>query len=646
MRKARAIAAIDVGGTFTDAVLLHDGRLHACKIPSTPDDPARAVAQALQRLGSAELLVHGTTVATNALLERKLARVALLTTRGFRDVPAIGRQNRSPADLYALVPAARDPLLPRELRLEVAERMGPDGTVEQTLSHAEVARAVAAVKKLQVQAVAVCLLHSYANPAHEKLLGNALRKTGLAVTLSCELAPEFREYERMMVTAANAALLPRLRDYMGGLQQRVQPTRVVIMHSAGGWLPAELAAAEPVRLALSGPAGGIAGVRNALDQEGIETGVAFDVGGTSTDVALVTRQPRLRALTEIAGLPLRTPSLDIHTIGAGGGSLAWLDAAGALQVGPHSAGARPGPACYGHGGEQPTLTDALVVLGRLPVSLKLGGTLALDHAPAERAVARVAAGREPPRSTATAIVRVALAGIERALRKVSVERGISPINLPLVPFGGAGGLLACELAELLGTGTVLVPRHPGLLCAVGMLHTPASRDLAKTLLLPEGPEALGRATRTAKELEDRAVAELRACGQAGPFKTIAGVDVRYAGQSFELNVPLKATWRRLFDAAHKREFGEAHAGRAAEIVNVRVRVTVPRRDVAVGFAPPKGKPAPLEHSGGAAVYERDTLPAGFKLHGPAVVTELSSCLWLARGWTLQVQKSGALLLRR
>lgn len=642
-RREHTIAAIDVGGTFTDAVLVRDGIVSRCKVPSTPDDPGRAVADALARLGGADLLVHGTTVATNALLERKLARVALVTTQGFRDVLAIGRQNRDPADLYALNPRQRDPLVPRELRVECRERIGPQGQVELPLTKAEIARVVQQVRKAAPEAIAICLLHSYANPKHERALGKALGRLGVPVTLSFELAPEFREYERSLVTAANAALMPRVGAYCRGLGAKLGGTRLVLMHSAGGWLPAEIAAREPVKLALSGPAGGIAGVRAALDLEGIESGVAFDVGGTSTDVSLVGPQARLRGVTEISGWPLRTPSLDIHTIGAGGGSIARFDGAGALQVGPQSAGAWPGPACYGRGGTQPTLTDALVVLGRLPAQLKLGGELALSADLARRAVASLGA----PDRTARGVMRVALAGIERALRRVSVERGHSVADTPLVPFGGAGGLIACDLAELIGTDTVLVPRDPGLLCAIGMLYTPASRDLSRTVLLGQSASALAQARSVARELESRAVGELHDCGLKGPFAAQASLDVRYQGQSFELNVPLHPDWKKQFDAEHARQFHFDHAEAAAEIVNVRVRVAPTHSPPAVTLKSPPGNPRPwCRSASGEPVYARDDLPVGLSLQGPAIITELSSCLYLKSGWQLRVSQSGQLLVTR
>lgn len=640
-QREQVIAAIDVGGTFTDAVAVRDGKVVTCKVPSTPHDPGIAVGEALKRLGGADLLVHGTTVATNALLTGKLGRVALITTRGFRDVLAIGRQNRDPRELYALEPAQRDPIVPRELRFEVAERMGPRGEVELALSEDEIAMAVGEVLAAGVQACAVCLLHSYANADHERLLGDRLRLAGVPFVLSSELAPEFREYERSLVTAANAGLLPLMRDYIAGLCARVAPARVVLMHSAGGWLPAQLAANEPVKLALSGPAGGIAGVRQALDAHGLASAVAFDVGGTSTDVTLVGETPALRPVTEVAGLPLRTPSLDIHTIGAGGGSIAWLDAGGALQVGPQSAGADPGPACYSKGGKRATLTDALLVLGRIPRDLKLGGEMPLQFSPAEAALAALGIGTA--KEAAEAVLRVALAGIERALRRVTVERGVRADSLPLVPFGGAGGLLACDLAELLGIRTVLVPRHPGLLCALGMLFTPASRDLSRTLLLPEGDATLQAATSAAQELVSRATAELANCGLKGPFETAVSVDARYVGQSFELSVALKRDWRKRFEQAHVREFGFAREAEPVEIVNVRVRVSARNKPPNLPVPAARGALKPVGSSGRAPVYDRETLKAGAAIKGPAVITELSACLYVNAGWTARVTRQGQLV---
>ena len=473
-----------------------------------------------------------------------------------------------------------------------------------------------------------------------------LKALGVPVVLSSDLAPEFREYERSLVTAANAGLVPKLRSYIKRLEESVAPTRVVLMHSAGGWLPASIAAEEPVKLALSGPAGGIAGVRATLDAESFEQGVAFDIGGTSTDVSLVGNEAKLRPETPIAGLPLRTPSLDIHTIGAGGGSVAWLDAGGALHVGPESAGAMPGPACYDRGGKRPTLTDALVVLGRLPHDIKLGGEMPIRAELARTAMKAVESSGQP-RRIADAIVRVALAGIERALRRVTVERGHHLSGMALVPFGGAGGLLACDLAEFTGMDQILIPREPGLLCALGMLHTPASRDLSRTFLMQESETAFDAVMTAADELISRGESELRDCGLTGKLRSSATLDVRYVGQSFELNVPLNKSWKRAFIKAHEKQFHFDRGDAPAEIVNVRIRVEANQRAPKIPLSLPKAKARPISKAeGGEPVYERSGLPVGASLRGPAIITELSTCVYLKKGWTLKVTESGQLLLNR
>ncbi|MCF6227770.1 MAG: hydantoinase/oxoprolinase family protein [Planctomycetes bacterium] len=637
------IAAIDVGGTFTDACLLKNGQVLTCKVPSTPDDPSIAVINALQKLGGADTLIHGTTVATNALLEGKLARTAIICTKGLKDVLAIGRQNRAAEDLYSLQPSQRNPLIPAELRLEVAERIGPDGEIELKLTRQELERVTAEIAELKPEAIAVCLLHSYANDKHERMLGKALRKLKLPVVLSSELAPEFREYERSLVTAANAGLIPLLQRYIHRIEHAIKPTSLLLMQSAGGWLPAKIAAQEPVKLALSGPAGGIAGVRQALDLDDFDEGVAFDIGGTSTDVSLIRKHAHVRAETPIAGLPLRTPSLDIHTIGAGGGSIAWLDAGGALRVGPQSAGANPGPACYGHGGEQPTLTDALVQLGRLPADLKLGGEITLQPKEAAKVLKKI---DKNPTKAAKAVLQVALAGIERALRKVTVERGLSTHDKPLVPFGGAGGLLACDLAELMGMKTVLIPHSPGLLCALGMLHTPASRDLSHTVLLAGNGDGYNVALDVSRQLAEQAEFDLRDGGVKGRFKTARSIDVRYEGQSFDLNVPLTKHWRKNFEEAHNRVYEtESRDDAECEIVAVRVRVeSGTRAEKALSWKSPDKKGKPVSISNGVSVYERESLRAGQKIEGPAIVTELSTCVFVKNNWVLIVAASGQLVL--
>lgn len=639
------IAAIDVGGTFTDACLIKNGQVLTCKVPSTPDDPSLAVIDALTKLGGADILIHGTTVATNALLEGKLARTAIICTKGFKDVLAIGRQNRAPKDLYSIQPSQRNPLIPAELRLEVAERIGPDGDIEIKLTHQELVKITEEVARLKLDAVAICLLHSYANDKHECAVGRALRKLKLPVVLSSDLAPEFREYERSLVTAANAGLMPLMQRYIQRLELAIRPTALLLMHSAGGWLPASIAATEPIRLALSGPAGGITGVRNALDIEGFDDGVAFDIGGTSTDVSLVRKQAHIRAETPIAGLPLRTPSLDIHTIGAGGGSIACFSSGGALQVGPESAGANPGPACYGHGGTRPTLTDALLQLGRLPSEIRLGGEMVLQPKESSKVLRGI---DKNPTKAAKAVLQVALAGIERALRKVTVECGMAVDDMPLVPFGGAGGLLACDLAELLGMNTILVPYSPGLLCALGMLSTQASRDVSYTVLLPGSDEGYEIAVDVSRQLSEQAEGELRDGGVTGRFKMTRTIDVRYEGQSFDLNIPMSKNWRKAFESAHDRVYKTGYRTTAdCEIVAVRVHVEAGSR---IGRTPvwksPSSKGKPVSGANVTPVYERKTLKARQVIQGPAIVTELSTCVYVKIGWAATISETGQILLQQ
>ncbi len=631
---------MDTGGTFTDACLLTGQDIQTVKVLSTPDDPSRAVAECVDALGGADLVIHGTTVATNALLEDRLGKTVHITTKGFRDVLATGRQQRHPDDLYSMAPRQRNELIPRQRRLEINERIGPNGEIEHALTDREIQRIIKTVKRQRPESVSVCLLHSYANGDHERRLGNALISAGFQVTLSCDLAPEFREYERSLVTAANAALVPVVSPYIEKLRARLGDVRVVLMHSSAGWLPPDIAAREPIRLALSGPAGGVVGAQSVLRTSGIERGLAFDVGGTSTDISVVTTETRLRSVTEVAGLPLRTPSLEIETIGAGGGSIASFDSLGGLNVGPRSAGATPGPACYDKGGKHATLTDALVVLGRIPATLRLGGRMAVRKDLAETALRRLSK-TYTPYATAKAVLQVALANIERAIRRVTIQRGLDVSSMALVPFGGAGGVLACDLAELLGMATVLVPRHPGLLSAAGMLAAPASRDLSRTVLgVADDDDVL---MNVAESLVQSGENELRDSGVTGRMKVRQSLDVRYRGQSFELNVPLRRGWQGLFHREHDREFGYSNDTDSVEVVNVRVRVEAPisqRRTKSETL----GRSKSVEISSGE--IERDDIPVGATVRGASIVTEMSSCLYVGKGWSATMEPSGSLLLKR
>ena len=592
----------DTGGTFTDLVA-DDGRV--LKVLSTPDDPGRAVREGLEELAAGErpeLLAHGTTVATNALLERRGATVALVTNVGFADVIEIARQDRP--SLYD--PSARrpEPLVPRSLRLEVGGRLDASGAELEPVDSG----AVPDVPE-GVEAVAVCLLHADLDSGHERAVAEVLAGRGLDVTRSSEVAPEFREYERTVTTVVNAYLRPRCRRYLRGLDGLAE--EVLVMTSAGGLVGVDEAADLPVTLLLSGPAGGVSAAAAAAAAAGHPDAVTFDMGGTSTDVCLVLDGvPEPAAARTAAGFPIRLPALDIHTIGAGGGSIAGIDAGGALRVGPESAGADPGPACYGRGGERPTVTDADLVLGRIPAEAALPGLDRLDRQAAARALeaARVEAGD---------VVAVVDAAMERAVRVVSVERGVDPSRLALVAFGGAGPLHACAVADALGMPAVVVPPRAGVLSAVGLLCSPRQRDLVRSWPEPGDHEGLDQAR---AELAGRARAAVGA-GDRAEVEVTFSLDCRYAGQSHELTV------ERVEDFAeeHRRRNGYARPGAPVEVVAVRARARLP---------------APL------AVSDLGPVPDRGPASGPCVLAEPDCTVWVPEGWKAEVSPEGSWVLTR
>ena len=610
---------VDVGGTFTDLVAVVDGEIRTAKVPTVPGDEGAGVAAALAASGIApgavEVLAHGTTVATNALLERRGARTALVTTEGFRDVIEIGRQNRP--SLYDLAESRPPPLVPRELRFTVRERVGPDGVLVE-LEEAGVDAVVAAVAAAGVEAVAVCLLFSFLHPEHERRIGEALRAAlpGVRVSLSSELLPEFREYERCSTTVANAYLAPALAAYL----ERLEP-QPLVMQSSGGVVEAVAAAGRPAACVLSGPAAGVVGAAFVAGAGGDRDLLTFDMGGTSTDVASVLGgEVQVTADAAVAGVPIRFPMVDVHTIGAGGGSIAWLDDGGALRVGPQSAGARPGPACYGRGGERPTVTDANLVLGYLGDGVVLGGEVRLDRGLAERALASL--GLEPL-DAALGVVRVVDAGMTRALRVVSVERGIDPRELTLVAFGGAGPLHACSLAEELGIGRVVVPRASGVLSALGL----AAADL-RCDYVGAGFD----------DLEQRAGHEL----PGAELRRL--VDARYRGQSHELTVDADG-WERGLADAHERRYGFRLDGEpelvARRLVATRARPR-PELRASRSVAEPGRRRAYLD--GGWA--EVPVHGPGAAVAGPAIV-ELPEATCLVRpGWAGEPDAAGSLVLER
>ena len=553
---------VDAGGTFTDFVVLRDdGAMEAFKLRSNPRSPATVILDGLERAagGRRADVVHGSTVATNALLERKGARTAFVTTAGFEDLLEIGRQNR--AELYNLTPAPRRLLVERGLCFGVRERAHFDGTVALRPSAAALKRLASTLRRSGVQAVAICFLHSYRNPANERAVLAALKKLDAYVCASHEIIPEFREYERSSTTFVNAYVGPLMEKYLAALASSplARKYRIAIMQSSGGFLSAREASKHAVRTVLSGPAGGVVGALESARHSGYHRILGFDMGGTSTDVSLADGAPRATTEAVIDGLPIRVPMLDIHTVGAGGGSIARVDAGGLLRVGPESAGADPGPACYGTGMDA-TVTDAHVVLGRIRSAQLLGGAMTIDESRAATAVAKIARRLQAtPVAAAEGILRVANANMERAIRAVSVERGHDPQDFALVAFGGSGGLHACEIAGELGSRTVIVPQHAGALSALGMLMADAVRDYAASALGERDPKKLF------ERLERRARRESRT---AEMERTM---DLRYLGQSYELNVPALPDPIRNFHEEHKRIYGYATPERAVEIVTIRVR---------------------------------------------------------------------------
>jgi N-methylhydantoinase A len=627
--------AIDTGGTFTDCVYREAGAVKLLKILSTPDHPGNAVLQAVRVIAPARAaeVRHGTTVGTNTMLERKGARIAFVTTAGFEDTIAIGRQARmSLYDWFATPPPC---IVPPALRFGVRERTSAEGVVLESPATAELDALCETIRASGAEAVALSLLFSFANPQNEIVVADWLKKLGLPLSVSHLILPEFREYERGSTVAVNAYLEPKVSRYLSaietGLREASPDSRFDVMQSSGGTIAARVAAQQPVRTVLSGPAGGVMGAYRVARLAGFDKIIAFDMGGTSTDVALVDGEaggPRATNESVVSGMPIAVPMLDIHTVGAGGGSLAWFDDAGILHVGPQSAGADPGPICYGRG-IQATVSDANLVLGRLHPDHFLGGKIRLDSDRTRTCMERARMTMASLEEFSEGIIRLAEAAMEKAIRVISVERGYDPREFALVAFGGAGPLHASALARALRIPRVLVPKMPGALSALGILLADTVRDYSKTVMLgPDSPleplfaelERLG-----AEELPSAAVGAVSS----------RSVDIRYAGQGYELNVPAGPDMLPSFHRAHRRRYGHGDESRTVEVVTVRVRVTLPAEPVE--FPPSRlrdgdGRQARIgsrrvifggEHRE-ALVYDRERLRAGDRFAGPAIVTEYSA----------------------
>jgi len=674
--------AVDTGGTFTDCVWIDParGQLRMLKVFSTPADPSRAIVEALRKIGHAGefILLHGTTVGTNTLLERKGARTALVTTAGFEDAIEIGRQARP--KLYDFFFDRVEPLVARDLRFGVEERTASDGEILTAPSPEDLNALAARVKVAHPQAVAISLLFSFANPKNEQAVADALRPLDLPLSISHEILPEFREYERTSTVVVNAYLQPVMKGYLERLSAGVANgrSRIFVMQSNGGIASLAAAAREPVRTVLSGPAGGVVGAATTAQASGFERIIAFDMGGTSTDVSLVDGAIATASDAQVAGLPVGVPMLDIHTVGAGGGSLARFDAAGVLRVSPESAGADPGPVCYGRG-LQPTVTDANLLLGRLQADRFLGGEFTLDL---ERTRSITQAWLKKQKSHLTldqfaeGVIRVVNATMEKAIRVVSVERGRDPRDYALVAFGGAGGLHACALAEALGIPHVIIPALPGALSALGILASDVVKDYSRTVLWRisrDLPHA--QLNREFAALESQAARVFEQEGWPGKPRYQKSVDLRYRGQGYELSIPLTKNLLQDFDREHHRRYGYTHSGRELELVTLRLRAVVKTPKLKIAHAgktthvgtgtlaslprvesrgpgratlgSPSTLKAPVLFDGKkqeVKLYSRDTLHPGKKYFGPAIITEYSATTVIPPSGRFHLDQAGNLIV--
>ncbi len=692
MTDRRLRIGVDTGGTFTDLVCV-DGaaegsRLRVFKLRSTPADPSTAILEGIQRLagevrlagqvrlagevlgGASPLEVtHGSTVATNAVLERKGARVALLTTAGFEDVLRLGRQTRP--ELYNFMVRRPEPLVPAELTFGLHERLSASGAVLQPLHALELDELIPRLQALAIESVAVCFLHAYANAEHEQQAAAALRAAGFRVSASSEILPEYREYERWATTVVNAYVAPLMARYLSRLQAGLGPATLRIMQSNGGSISAARAGTEAVQTILSGPAAGVVGAGAVAAASGVTRLITFDMGGTSTDVSLLDGAISTTAESLVGDLPVRLPVLDIHTVGAGGGSIAWIDAGAGLRVGPRSAGAEPGPVCFGKG-DRLTVTDANLLLGRLDPVYFLGGRLTLDLARTERVAGEFAAQLGlSPQALAEGIVRIANANMERAVRVVSVQRGFDPRDFALLAFGGAGGLHACDLADSLEMTTVLIPEHSGVLSALGMLLADVVKGYSVSVLRPAEDLPWHELLARLAPLVERAHADLAEEGFPPERQSLsATLGMRYKGQAFEIDVPLPsalpaattpdepassmASVIAAFHTLHAKLYGYSNAARATEVVQLRLRaVGQTEKPTLPAHTPVPEDPLPTPdkvrptifagHSLATPVFHRDRLAPGMRGAGPAMILSGESTNMIPPGWAWHIDRAGTLV---
>ena len=646
---------VDTGGTFTDFYIERNGAVEIKKIPSTPDNPSLAILEGVSpflKSKPSPSIIHGTTVATNSLLENKGGRIALITTHGFEDVLFIGRQTRR--HLYSLTCEKRTPLLPRKHCFGVEERMLADGNVEKELSLHELENICEKIKKLKIDAVAVSLIHSYVNPAHEKIIAKVLKRSKLMTSISSQILPEYREYERTLVTTVNAYLMPVMSQYLTELEIRLKGAKLRIMQSNEGYILPSTAKQEPLRTAFSGPAGGVVAAHYLGKSAGFQNVITFDMGGTSSDVSLIEGKINRTTESKIGEFPIRLPMIDIHSVGAGGGSLAYLDEGGVLRVGPQSAGADPGPACYGKG-QVPTVTDANLVLGRLVPDFFLGGQMKIFPKKSRSAITDLATKmKKSLRETAEGIITIANANMEKAIRVISIERGFDPRNFALFSFGGAGGMHSVEIANQLSMKKVIIPKNAGVLSAIGLLLADSIKDYSASVLKSTDEVKTFEIKRLFQALERNGILAMRKEGLAEKdLTTSLALDLRYSGQSYEITIPTskvdidKSAYISKFHRAHQKLYSYHHPDRTVEIVNIRLKIVGPSKKIKLkkfplgGLDPQKAsmKKQELFFHGQkytAPVFDRLALAPGNVIHGPALVLDYESTTFLPPFHTLKV----------
>jgi N-methylhydantoinase A len=655
------ILGVDTGGTFTDFVWFDGCELHIHKVPSTPGRPDDAVMQGIDEMGLPQdfTLNYGTTVATNAFLERKGARIALLTTAGFEDVLVIGRQNRD--KLYALCVRRPEPFVSDDCRIGVKERIDASGSVVVPLSIDEIGFIKEKIRSLDPKAIAIVFLFSFINSEHERMMGDVLRDLNLPVFLSSEVFPEYREYERTVVTGLNAYLSPIMESHLSRLTERVG-RQVRVMASSGGIITARQTIRRPIETLLSGPAAGVIAATHLAGLAGFEKLITFDMGGTSTDVSLVDGKVTMTVEAEFGGLPIRIPMIDIRTIGAGGGSIAEIDQGGALKVGPESAGAVPGPICYGKGGTRLTVTDANLFLGRIHPEYFLGGRMRLNVEPVKSAIESMCGSVNlGAQELAEGIIDVANTNMERILRVITVERGHDPANYTLVAFGGAGGLHAVDLAERLGIERVMVPRHAGAISALGAALTDMTRNLTQTILLDEQTASEEKIEPIFEQLAGEGKIQFREDGvDAGSAEVERYLFIRYKGQSYELQLPYQGSLTeafKQFDQMHERYYGFRRESHPREVVNLFVRLTVSTAKPKFPLLPVVSSSDRVGEMGKALMYyrgrqcdirllDRQYLNSGAVINEPAIIFEATATTLLPPGWKGNVDQYGNLIMKK